>query len=206
MQMGKVVTAIKAQVKDENRVSVFLDGKYSFSLSLEQLLESRLKKNVELDEAQISHLKKASEDGKKRQKAIEWILLRPHSSREFNDYLFRKKIDKQLGAKWHDEFVKNGLLNDEKYARWFAENRARKNKSLRAIKSELFSKGISSSLVEKVTGELEVDDNDALKKLAEKLGARPSYQDREKLKRYLVSKGFSYSEVKSVVDELGARL
>ena len=33
------ITAIKAQVKNPERVSIFVDDKYSFSLSLDELVE-----------------------------------------------------------------------------------------------------------------------------------------------------------------------
>jgi len=202
------ITAIKAQIKNENRVSIFLNGKYSFSLTLDQLLEQGLKKNDELDELRIKELKKLSDEGKLKTRAMEWLMGRPHSTREFRDYLYKKQADKELISAWVKEFSDKKYLDDESFARWFAENRRRKNKSSRAIGAELASKGINQTIVRSVVADLEENDDDlkkteadALKALIEKLKNRPRYQDEQKLKQYLVSKGFRYDDIKKVLEE-----
>ena len=86
-----VITDLKVQVKNPNRASVFVDRKYSFSLTIEQLADSKLKSGQELSEADLKRLKKLSEDGKLKYKVLEWLMVRPHSERELRDYLFRKK-------------------------------------------------------------------------------------------------------------------
>ena len=191
------LTQIKQQVKAQDRVSIFLDGKYSFSLTLDQLLNEKLKKGDELDEQKIDELKKLSDEGKLRSRALEWLMGRPHSTREFRDYLYRKKADKDLIEQLVEEFQTKKYLNDEYFAKWFAEGRLRKNKSTRAIRLELMSKGISPVTINSIVTELETGDEDALKALVNKLRTRPRYQDEQKLKAYLVSKGFRYDDIKS---------
>jgi regulatory protein len=200
------ITAIKAQIKSPDRVSIFVDGKYSFSLTLDQLLEQKLKNNIELDENNIKQLKKLSDEGKLKQRTLEWVLGRPHSTREFRDYLYRKQADKDLIEAWVTEFCTKNYLNDEQFARWFAENRRRKNKSSRAISAELYSKGIPTQTIHSIVKELEAKDSDtekteieALQELVNKLRTRPRYHDEQKLKTYLVSKGFSYNDIKQVL-------
>ena len=201
------ITAIKAQIKNETRVSIFLDGKYSFSLTLDQLLEERIKKNDEIDQQRLKALKKLSDEGKLKQRTLEWVLGRPHSTKEFKDYLYKKQADKELIAAWIEEFTDKKYLDDEKYALWFAENRRRKNKSNRAITSELYSKGVSPSIIQRTINDLGVEsDNEnsefeALKVLVDKIGGRPRYQDEQKLKSYLISKGFKYQDIKEVLDQ-----
>jgi regulatory protein len=197
----RIITAIKAQVKTDNRVSIFIDGKYSFSLTLDQLLEQKLKKNQELDEPQVKALKRLSDEGKVRQRALEWVLGRPHSIRELRDYLYRKKVEKDLMEQLVDDFVDKKYLDDRRFAEFFADNRKRKNKSVRAIKSELMAKGISTTIADEVLGEHETSNKEALKKLIAKIENRPRYQEDQKLKAYLVSKGFGYSEIKDVLAE-----
>ena len=201
------ITAIKAQVKSDDRVSVFVDDKYSFSLTLDQLLDQKLKKGYELDHTEIQNLKKLSDEGKLKQRTLEWVLGRPHSTKEFRDYLYQKKADKDLIDAWVDDFTEKKYLDDEAFARWFAEKRRRKNKSDRAIKSELYAKGIDSVTIQNVVTELENEDDDsdnseklALRTLVNKLSDRPRYQDEQKLKTYLISKGFSYADIKEVLE------
>ena len=200
------ITAIKAQVKSESRVSIFVEGKYSFSLTVDQLLEQKLKKGLELDENQIKSLKKLSDEGKLKQRALEWLMGRPHSIREFRDYLYRKQADKDLIEAWVEEFVAKNYLNDSEFARWFADGRRRKNKSGRAITAELYAKGVSSVTIQNIVSELEGHDDTkkseqtALLELVNKLRSRSLYQDQQKLIAYLIGKGFSYSDIKETLD------
>lgn len=197
------ITQIKQQVKNPERVSIFLDGKYTFSLTLDQLLNERLKKEDELDEQRIKELKKLSDEGKIRARALEWLLSRPHSTREFRDYLYRKKAEKDHIEALVEEFTDRKYLDDESFAKWFVELRQRKNKSKRAISSELYSKGVSSATIQSIVSDKSDDSNDpqALINLVNKLSTRPRYSDTNKLTAYLISKGFSYGDVKQVLKD-----
>ena len=47
------ITALKAQVKNTQRVSIFVDERYSFSLSLDELVKYKIKQNDELTAAGV---------------------------------------------------------------------------------------------------------------------------------------------------------
>src|SRR3954468_12937735 len=108
------ITSIKQQVKNPERVSVFVDGKYEFSLSLDELVKYKLKNNDELDKADVKRFKKISADGKLRARALEWLMNRPHSERELRDYLYKKKVEKDQIESLVDEFTHKGHLNNSK--------------------------------------------------------------------------------------------
>ena len=191
------ITAIKQQVKNPERVSIFVDGKYEFSLSLDELVKFKLKNNGELDEGDVKKFKKISADGKLRMRTLEWLLNRPHSERELRDYLYKKKIDPEQIQSLVDEFTGKGYLDNAKFAEWFAELQARRGKSDRAIRSELFKKGISRELSDEVLVVTAGDENQRLKAMIEKKRKLSRYkQDPEKLARYLTSQGFSWQDVK----------
>ena len=194
------ITAIKAQIKTEERVSIFVDGKYSFSLSLDQLLQEKIRKNDEIDEIRIKQLKKLSDEGKLKQRALEWIMGRPHSTRELRDYLYRKKAEKDLTESIIEEFTIKKYLNDENFARWFVDLRKRKHKSIREITYELQSKGVSPVTIQSILMNEDKDDKEALNLLVNKLSQRSRYQNEQKLKTYLLSKGFSYGDIKEVLE------
>lgn len=196
-----IITQIKQQVKNPNRVSVFLDGKYSFSLTLDQLLSEKLKKDIEVDDARLKALKKLSEEGKLRARTLEWVLRRPHSTKELRDYLFKKQVEKDLREDIITDMVNKKYINDQDFARWFADNRMRKNKSTREISAELASKGISKEIASDVLLSDEgLSEVDRLKALVEKLKNRSRYQEQEKLITYLQRKGFKYSDIKEVLE------
>jgi regulatory protein len=191
------ITAIKQQIKNLERVSIFVDGKYSFSLSLDELVTHKIKNNDELAEADVKRLKKISTDGKLKARALEWVLNRPHSTREFKDYLRRKKAEPDLIEKWIEEFTGKKYLNDHAYGLWLYELRARAGKSNRAIKSELFKKGIAREITEMIFEENTDDEAERVKMLIAKKRKLSRYKNNpEKLGQYLTSQGFSYGLVK----------
>jgi len=191
------ITAIKQQVKNPERVSVFVDGKYEFSLSLDELVKYKLKNNAELGEADVKKYKKISADGKLRMRTLEWLLNRPHSERELRDYLYRKKVEPEQIQSLVDEFTDRKYMDNAKFAEWFAELQARRGKSDRAIRSELFKKGISRELADEVLGAAAGDESQRLKAMIDKKRRLSRYKnDSDKLARYLTSQGFSWQDVK----------
>ncbi|MFT4532130.1 MAG: regulatory protein [Candidatus Saccharimonadales bacterium] len=195
------ITALKQQVKNANRVSVFLDGKYSVSLTLDQVLDEKIKKGIDVDEQRLKQLKKLSDDGKLKQRALEWLMNRPHSEREFRDYMYRKQADKGLTEVLIEEFIEKKYLDNATFAKWFAEQRRRKNKSDREISSELASKGVDRVTIQSIVTDLESDETGALKEKINKLKTRTRYQDEKKLITYLIGKGFRYSDIRSALND-----
>ena len=84
------ITDLRQGVKNPNRVNVFVDGKFSFSLDVSQVVDFHIKKGMEISAEQLEEYKNASEFGKLYQRTLEWVLVRPRSVREANDYLYRK--------------------------------------------------------------------------------------------------------------------
>ncbi|OGL34714.1 hypothetical protein A3F65_03400 [Candidatus Saccharibacteria bacterium RIFCSPHIGHO2_12_FULL_47_16b] len=192
------ITAVKAQVKNPERVSIFVDGKYSFSLSLDELLKEKLKKDDELNGADVKRLKKLSADGKLRARAVEWVLNRPRSIREFKDYMYRKKAEAEFAEDLIKQFSDRGYLDEQKFSQWLIELLSRRGKSNRAIRSELFKKGIDREIVEEIMSQEASDEVGRLRTVIAKKRKLPRYRnDLQKLKQYLVAQGFSWDLIKS---------
>lgn len=129
---AKKVTDLRVGVRDENRVNVFLDGKFSFSLTIQQVSDFKLKRGKILSEEEILKIQKASDFGKLFQRALEYALSRPHSEREIRDYLKRKKMKREIEQKRYDSFLAR-LESDEEYREKVKEIRSNvreKNKKL----------------------------------------------------------------------------
>jgi regulatory protein len=191
------ITAIKQQVKNPERVSIFVDGKYEFSLSLDELVKYKLKNNEELDQDDVKKYKKISADGKLRARTVEWLINRPHSEREFRDYLYKKKVEPEQIDALVDEFTGKGYLDNAKFAAWFSELQGRRGKSDRAIRAELFKKGIGREIADEVLEDGAGDEVQRLKVVIEKKRRLSRYKnDPQKLMQYLVGQGFSWQLVK----------
>lgn len=195
------ITAIKQQVKNTERANIFIDGKYALSLSLDELLSEKLKVGLEIDEPELARLKKKSDDGKTRLRALEWVLLRPHSVKEFDTYLWRKRIEPELRQAITSQFIEKGYLNDERFAQFWIERSVRHQKSNRAIQQELRTKGIEREIIITLLSEDNEGELLRIKSMIEKLRTRSRYKDDKKLIAYLIRQGYSYSSVKEALKE-----
>lgn len=99
---GLKITDIKQAVRNENRVNVYVNGKYAFSLDVAQVVDMGVKIGRVISEEELADYKKASEFGKAYQRALEWVLMRPRSVRELKDYLKRREMQSEAKEKKRD--------------------------------------------------------------------------------------------------------
>lgn len=214
MDAAKVrITALKIQVRDKNRVNVFVDGKYSFSLDITQVADLGIKTGVEYSAEELAELENESQFGKLYTRSLEYALTRPRSQREMRDYLYRKTRDtltktgqikkgasKELTERVFDRLIEKGYLSDEKFARFWVENRnVRKGSSQRKLQTELQAKGVDKAIIEEVLQDSDRSDKDELRKVIAKKAKR--YDDEQKLMAYLMRQGFRYDDVKEALQE-----
>jgi regulatory protein len=206
------ITSISVQVRDKSRVNVSVDGKYRLSLDIAQLVELGMKIGNEYTEEEMVALEEESQFGKLYTRALEYCLMRPHSQRELRDYLYRKTRDTltktgtirkgatvQLTERVFNRLEEKGYISDEKFARFWIENRnLRKGSSKRKLSAELSAKGVDRSIIEQHLQETERDDITELRKIVAKKQSR--YDDPQKFMSYLARQGFSYDDIKSVLE------
>ena len=195
------ITDIRQGVKNQNRANIFVNGKYSFSLDIAQLVDFKLKIGKIITPEDLDEYKKASDFGKLYQRTLEWVLLRPRSVRETRDYLNRKIYEKKLDKAYTERIIERlahkNYINDQDFARWYVENRfVKKGISRKRLKLELLKKGISGEITEQVLAESERDEVEEARKMIAK--KRAQYDD-EKLISYLCRQGFSYQLARSLV-------
>ena len=200
------ITSIKLSPKNENRVNIFVDEKFAFSLDISQVVDFKLKVGKTLSEKELKDLKKASNYGKLYQRTLEWVLSSPRSVRETRDYLKKKQFEKKEYGITDEDIEKvletlivKKYLDDQKFAEYYIENRfIKKGVSKKRLKLELVKKGISQETIENTLIESGRDEAEEIKKVIRKKRAR---YDDEKLLQYLVRQGFNYELSKSILDE-----
>lgn len=194
------ITSIKQQVKRADRYSIFVDEKYSFSLSEAALLSEGLASGQELDKARLDELKATSGADKAYGNALRYVAMRPRSIWEMQTYLRRKDVDEPVAEDIIKRLQSVGLLDDAAFARaWVANRRLLKSMSKRKLKLELQQKHLPESVISQAMQEDEVDERQALRELVEKKQGR--YPDKNKFMQYLARQGFGYDDIKSVLQE-----
>lgn len=195
------ITRITEQVKNKDRISIFVDGVYCVSLTIDQLLSEKLKVGIELDEQGIKRLQKLSDEGKLKMRTIEWLMLRPRSEKELHDYLRRKKLEPDQISAWLANLQAAGYQNDINFARWWSEQRRNKQRSAGYIRQELLSKGVDQEIISNALAENQTSDNEALQRLIAKKRRNTRYQDDKKLTAYLQRQGYRYSDIVDALAE-----
>lgn len=193
------ITDMKQGVRNENRVNVYVNGKYSFSLDVAQVVDLGVKVGLEITEERLVELKKASEFGKVYQRALEWVLVRPRSTREVRDYLRRRSSE--FIESIFNRLSERGYIDDRKFAEYYVENRfVKKGISQKRLRMELVKKGVPREIIDEVLEESDREDTEEIMKVIAK--KRAKYDD-EKLIMYLVRQGFSFELAKSLVRSYG---
>jgi regulatory protein len=205
------ITAITAQKKDPNRINVMVDGVYRFSLDIFQYADLGIKVGGDYTEEELTLLETESQFGKVYARALEYCLMRPHSSKEMREYLYRKTRDtpKKTGGirkgvsatiteRVFHRLAEKGYIDDEKFARYWIENRnLRKGMSRRKLQAELRAKGVDGSTIDHLLSDSDRSDENEIEKIIAKKRSR--YPDDQKLMQYLARQGFSFDDIKTAL-------
>lgn len=197
------ITQIKQQVKRADRYSIYVDGKYSFSLGENEFLKLGLHSGQEITDEILSEYKDESSFGKWFDKILNLLSFRLRSEWELRDYLKRKDCPPEIIEKIINKLRINGYVDDEQFARRWVENRRLlKATSRRRLSQELKQKRIAANIIDSVLADdrEETDEREVLRQLVEKKRAR--YPDQLKLMQYLARQGYNYDDIKSVLAEV----
>ena len=202
--MGKQITALKAQKRNHQRVSVYLDGE--FALGLSRIVAAWLHVGQELSAEKIAELKVEDELEFAYQRAIRYIGFRMRSVSEVQQKLNQQDIDTVVIENVIERLQKSGLLNDLSFAQMWIENRNEfRPRSHRMLAIELTKKGIQSDIISQIIEETTSDEvlaYTAAKKQARKYKHLEWQEFRRKLSSFLARRGFSYSTINPTVNQV----
>lgn len=97
------VTNMTQSLHDENRVNVYVNDAYAFSLDITQVVDLGVKVGKSYTDADLEKFREASEFGKLYNRTLEWVLSRPHSIRETRNYLVHKQIKRRCDNKHREQ-------------------------------------------------------------------------------------------------------
>lgn len=209
-QIGRI-TSLKAQVKAQGRVSVFVDGQFAFGVNRDVVLEFGLKKGFELTEEAQRAILEREDHFKARFTALNFLSYRERSEQEMRGRLQRSKYSESAVESTIDYLKSSGLLNDASFAVTYAEGRFRSGGyGPVRVRHDLRKKGIDDASIEQAINDVYSEDED-LMTTARDLGRRRweklsrEKDDRKRRKKvydYLVRRGFPYVMVLTILDEL----
>ena len=194
------ITAIKQQVKDHGRYSVFVDGSFAFGISEAALIESGITNSQEISNVELQQFKNDAEVDKAYNKALSLIARRLRSEWEIREYLSKKNYPIDHVDHIIMRLYKRNWLDDESFARMWVENRRLlKSASARRIAQELKSKHVHEDIIRKVLEEDTHEEKGILSELILRKRKQTRYQDDDKLLAYLVRQGYNYQDIKEAL-------
>ena len=161
----------------------------------------------ELELEEFYSIQKESEYKSALNYAFDILARRLHSKVELSNKL-KKKFWNCDSEDIIEECVRLNLLDDEYFAKCYIDELKSRGKGRYQIISSLKQKGIAQDLIDELKEDIgNVDDEkeraeEAARKKMRLLSKQPVIKQKEKLIRHLLSKGFSYETVFSVVDSV----
>lgn len=202
MQSGKI-TAIEIQKRNKERVNIYLDGEYVFSMTL--IEATKLRKGQHLTPADITALKDEDDIQKAVERAVKFLGYRPRSTSEVRRNLIKHDTPEPVVDITIERLEGFGYLDDRAFAKFWLENRDTfKPRGLRALRYELRQKGIADALINELLEEVDVQDAAyrAAQTRLRKLRGTNQRDFKHKLSNFLQRRGFNYGISRDVIEQL----
>ena len=190
-----IITEIKIQEKNKKRCNLFVDGEFFSSISLETTLKNNLKKGQEVDQKELSILIEESNKVEALSKAVDYVSKALKTKRQVKDYLIKKGYTEEIAWYCVDKLKEYDYINDEKYSERFIESTS-KTQGRKLVEYKLMMKGVRKEDIALAYENVEVDNKENAKNIAEKYlkNKEKTKENLAKAYRYLIGKGFSYEE------------
>lgn len=198
-----IITALEVQKKRKERVNIYLDGEYAFSLDL--IEAAGLHKGQSLSEADIAALCERDAVARAVDRAARFLAYRPRSAAEVRRNLEENQTPAAIIDAAMARLEALGYLDDRAFVRFWIENRTTfKPLSPRALRYELRQKGVVDALIDEALAD--VDPLDAAYRAAggqlRKLRGLDRAEFRHRLSAFLARRGFSFDQIHDVIEQI----
>jgi len=145
--------------------------------------------------------------GDEYKKAEDYLLnllgYRPYSCEEVRIRMRRKGVKEEIIEETINQAKRAGYLNDLEFAKMWVESRLKfKPRSRRQLRQELREKGIAEDSIEKVTEEINEEEEYNLAKRLVEQKLRRSSLSWDKMGSYLGRRGFSFEIIRKALEEV----
>lgn len=192
-----------AEERRKGMTALYIDGEYAVSVDTLTLASQGFKTGSEISDEELYELLEASKVNRAKEKALCLIEYRSRTRKEISDKLIPLYGENasELAIERLEEL---GLIDDEKYAREYAEQLIlRKKFSVERAAFELFKKGIDRNTAEEILSEFEPDPTEQIRDLLETKFARrlSNEKDRARTVNSLKAMGYRWSDIKEAMSE-----
>lgn len=199
------MSRITALCRKRGRVEISLDGEFKFSLSTALAASEGLTPDRELSQEEAELLIQRDLYQRCLNTAGRLLSIRPRSDAELRVKLKTHGYNTDIQNKVIQTLRTQGLIDDQAFARFWAENRATFNPRSRRLTSlELRQKGVAREAIEAAVGTL--DDEENAYRIAMDRSSPIHWTDRDQFRRrmgnYLERRGFGYGVIEGTLKKV----
>ncbi|MCJ8010682.1 RecX family transcriptional regulator [Paenibacillus sp. KQZ6P-2] len=204
--MDLEITAIERQPKQKGRYLISF-GEYTLSIHEDVMIKYRMLKGNLFTKQELEEIILADEKQRAYVQALKFLERKQRTRKELADRLREKEHAQTVIEHALERLEKEGLINDELYAKQWAEQRISSQRKGRAwVKQELRQKGVDKTVISEALAEVsqEQEYESCLvvgrKKWNQTHG---EVMDRKrKTGAFLMRRGFSGEQVRQVINQL----
>ena len=203
-----IITKIEIGKRNKERVNIYIDDEFAFSLSAEIVYKENLAPKQVIDVEKLTRLAIEDEFMKCKSSALKIVERSYKTEKEIFNKLITKEYSKESINRTIEFLREYNLINDRNYVKMYVKDKL-KSQGKNKIKYNLKRKGISDELIIEELSKIDDEDskNGAIilaQKKYNELKRRESdqYKLSQKLYRFLISKGYNYDLASDVMKEV----
>ncbi len=202
------ITKIETGKRNKERVNIYIDNEYSFSIGMELVYKFNIKLNEQFDKEKFFEVIKAENLAKCKESALRTIERSYKTEKEIKDKLLLKEFDEDIIDETLNFLKEYGFIDDSKFVKMFVKDHIR-NQGRNKIKYLLQQKGVDNNLIDEAFLNLEKEyELERAYILAEKKYLSVSKREdddfkiKNKIIRYLLGRGYDYSIAKDILSKI----
>ncbi|MEK5096973.1 recombination regulator RecX [Bacillus sp. FSL W8-0848] len=201
------ITKISAQKNNKDRVNIFLDEKYAFSVDMDVLVKFNLKKGKQLDELDVIEIQYGDDIKKGFNQALDYLSYRMRSIKEVKDHLKKKGVADSAVTEIIHMLKSYKYVDDREFAAaYVSTHRKTSGKGPDVLHKELQLKGIDEELIREALSSFTFSEQvEAAVKHAEKVlkkGKKLSSKEmKQAIEQQLIRKGYSFDVIAIALSE-----
>lgn len=197
------ITSVEKSKKNKDRLSIYIDGRFSFTISEDDYISMNLYDNPVLTEDTVNYIKNTLNFREAKSLAVRYLSLKLRTEKEVRVKLDGEGYDSACTEQVIEELKAIGYINNKLYAQKYVFDRSKlKPLSKKLMKQELQNKGIPEEVAVEVLDDWKVDDIVVAESLLKRKFGKYDLNDEKILKKaymFLLHRGFSHDLIKGAI-------
>jgi len=199
------IVSLEKMERAPSMYNVSLENNISFCLPKKRIELLELSEGKEISEEALNYILNTEVYAAAKSTAVSFLALKLRTVYEVEQKLLDMGYDQLTIERVIEDLKEINYIDDYNYAcKYIAEKIKLKPKSVKLISLELSQKGISDDIISSAFEEFELDEEAvALELLRKKFSKFSTFDEKtiQKMKTFLLSRGFSYSLISKAVSE-----